>query len=325
MSDPNHSVLDEEALDWLVRVSFGTARPAEFAAWRARSPAHETAARAAETLWREIGQTETAAAFARREAVRGPVARLPQRPGRRPVMGRRAALGGALAASAAALVAGSGVLGPLAGLTADYATRPGERRAVALPDGSTVLLNTATALSVDFGDGERRIALKAGEAFFEVAKDPDRPFLVVARAGETRAVGTAFAVRADGDAVQVTVSEGIVEVTAASGEPMRLLAGQGVSYGGDGRDPASRPHAVNEAAATAWRRGKLIFNQRPLVEVAAEMSRYRSGRVMVANPDLERLPVTGVFELDDQDGTLRAIEQALPVKVLHLPLLTLLR
>ncbi len=336
MSDPNASTLDEEALDWLVRVSFGTASPAGFAAWRARSPAHEQAARAAEALWRDIGHTATAAEFARHEVARHEVARhqaarsrLPHLPAgamrrgidRRP--GRRAVMTGAVAASAAALVASSGVFGPLAGLTADHATRPGERREVVLPDGSRVMLNTATALSVRFSGAERRIVLTAGEAFFAVARDPDRPFVVAARGGETRAVGTAFAVRTDGDEVQVTVSEGIVEVTAAAGRPVRLIAGQGAGYGGAGRQPV--PQRVNEAVATAWRRGKLIFNQRPLVEVAAEMSRYRPGRVVVANQDLERLPVTGVFELDDQESMLRAIEQALPVRVLRLPLLTVLR
>ncbi|ALG73141.1 hypothetical protein VY88_17020 [Azospirillum thiophilum] len=329
MSDPNASILDEEALDWLVRVSFGTAGPDEFAAWRARSPAHERAARSAEALWRDIGHTATAAEFSRREAARGRLPHLPagamrrgidRRPGH---LGRRAVMTGAMAASAAALVASSGVFGPLAGLAADHATRPGERREVTLPDGSMAMLNTATALSVRFTAAERRIVLTAGEAFFAVAKDPDRPFVVAARGGETRAVGTAFAVRTDGDEVRVTVSEGIVEVTAAAGLPVRLIAGQGAGYGGAGSQPL--PQQVNEAAATAWRRGKLIFNQRPLVEVAAEMSRYRPGRVVVANPDLERLPVTGVFELDDQDAMLRAIEQALPVRVLHLPLLTVLR
>lgn len=329
MSDPNASILDEEALDWLVRVGFGTARPDEFAAWRARSPAHEQAARSAEALWRDIGHTATAAEFSRREAVRSRPQSLPaggmrrgpdRRPGR---LGRRAAMTGAMAASAAALVAASGLFGPLAGLTADHATRPGERREVSLPDGSVVVLNTSTALSVRFTAAERRIVLTTGEAFFAVAKDPDRPFVVAARGGETRAIGTAFAVRTDGDEVRVTVSEGIVEVTAAAGGPVRLLAGQGAGYGGAVGKPV--PQRVNEAVATAWRRGKLIFNQRPLVEVAAEISRYRSGRVVVANPELERLPVTGVFELDDQDAMLRAIEQALPVRVLQLPLLTVLR
>ncbi|MGF7174154.1 FecR family protein [Azospirillum doebereinerae] len=331
MSDPKDSAVDEEALDWLVRLQFGTANRADFAAWRARSPAHERAARAAETLWREIGRTDTAVAFAQREAARrtGPdprVARLPSgatRPASGRTVARRAVMTGAVAASAALVVGGSGVFGPLAALTADYATRPGERRTVSLPDESTVLLNTATALSVTFTPEERRISLEAGEAFFEVAKDPDRPFIVTARGGETRAVGTAFAVRDNGDLVRVMVTEGIVEVTALSVAPVSLGAGQGIDYGP--KATMTAPYHVNEAVATAWRRGKLIFNQRPLVEVAAEMSRYSAGRIVVTSEELKRLPVTGVFELDDPDGMLRAIEQILPVKVVRLPLLTLLR
>lgn len=317
MPDPNDSAVTEEALDWLVRLNFGTVSRTEFAAWRARSPAHEEAARAAEALWRDVGATDTAADFARRETA----GRRPARPVFRP--GRRVVMTGALAASAALVVGGSGVFGPLSGLTADHATRPGERRQVLLPDGSTLLLNTATALSVAFTPDERRIRLATGEAFFEVAKDPERPFVVAAGEGETRAVGTAFTVRADGDGVQVTVTEGVVEVAARSVPPLRLVAGQGAAYGGTAVAPSAYP--VNEAVATAWRRGKLIFNQRPLVEVAAEMSRYGAGRIVVVNEDLKPLPVTGVFELDDPDGMLRAIERSLPVKILRLPLLTLLR
>lgn len=324
MPDPAKSALKEEALEWLVQLNFGMISGTEFQAWRARSPEHEAAARAAETLWQDIGQTRTAVEFASKEAAR-------QHSGTRtlsaqmrwPVRIRHLAMTTAIAATIVLVVAGTGIVGPMAGLLADHSTRPGEQQRVELPDGSTAYLNTATALSITFTPSERRIDLSYGEAYFDVIGDPDRPFVVAARTGEARAVGTAFAVRTEQDAVRVTVSEGIVEVSANAAPPVRLSAGQGAAYG-DGL-PVPTPYAVNEQAATAWRRGKLIFNQRPLAEVADELSRYSTGRVLVASDRLRGLPVTGVFDLDDPDGMLLAIERSLPVTILRLPWLTVLR
>ncbi|WP_431858207.1 FecR family protein [Azospirillum sp.] len=297
--------LSDEAIDWVVRLRSGRATAedhAAFAAWRRRSPAHAAAAAQAEMLWRDIGAVGA-------------------RPERTRTLGRRAVLGGAVAASAAALAVGSGVVGPLAGLYADHATRVGERREVRLPDGSLAALNTATALSVAFSAGERRVVLHEGEAQFEVVRDAARPFVVRADGSEVQALGTVFSVRNTGGAVEVVVSEGSVEVRGGV-HAVRLVADERVAFGMGGEPGA--PERVDARTETAWRRGKLIFNRRPLGDVVAEMQRYRPGRIAVVDDRLRALEVSGIFDLGDADGLLRTVEQTMAARVVRMPLLTVI-
>jgi transmembrane sensor len=212
----------------------------------------------------------------------------------------------------------------VAGLLSSYSTGIGGRREIALPDGSTAYLNTSSAISLAFDAGQRRLSLDAGEALFAVAADAARPFAVSAAAGVAVAHGTVFGMRRTGDEVGVFVAEGSVEVQLG-GNPAaaRLEPGQGLRYR-HGRivTPVT---AVDIAAATAWQRGKLIFNRRPLAEVTRELERYRFGRIVIANAALRDMPVTGVFDLADTDAALDTIERTLPIKVSYLPLLTVLR
>jgi transmembrane sensor len=304
--------LSDEAVEWLVRVKFGQATPAAHADWRRRSPAHDAAAREAEALWQDVGETRVAAAAARHRP-------LPQRAH----PSRRLVVGGGIAASLAIGVVASGVIGPPAGLLSDHTTRIGERRRIVLPDQSIALLNTASALSVRYTAGARDLRLDAGEALFQVEKDAARPFIVHAGPGAARALGTTFAVRRADDEIRVVVSEGQVLVLAPGADAVRLAAGEGAAFGADGLHGAPGP--LDAAAATAWHRGKLIFNQRPLGEVVAELDRYHRGRILLADAELAGLPVTGVFGLDDRDGVLHSIERVLPVSVSRWPLLTILR
>ncbi len=312
----SHTDLEDQAIDWLVRLGSGRAGPtdrAAFAAWRAADPAHEAAARAAERLWHDLGHTRAAAGHAEGGAAVVPLARPGRAPARRAT--RRAVIGGALAASLALLVVAG--VPPRDG--ADHVTAVGERAEIALPDGSVVALNTDTRLSVRYGGSERRIVLHQGEALFDVVADAARPFVVEAGAATARAVGTAYAVSRDDDAVGITVAEGLVEV-AADGAPVRLGAGQHVEVAGGSLAPV-RP--VDARADTAWRRGRLIANRRPLGEVMAEVARHQHGAIVVAE-SLRGLAVTAVFDLDDRDALFDLIEQTLPVTVLRLPFLTVI-
>jgi len=322
MSGATDDALQDEALDWLVRLNSGRASAGDhraFQDWRARSPAHDDAAREAETLWQEIGETPMAQAFAAGAfaADAAVVAFAPRRS-----LSRRLWLTGAVAASAALLVGGSGAFGPMAGLFADHVTRRGERREVVLPDGSVAWLNSESAISVAYRADSRRISLTAGEALFEVKPDGERPFIVSAGGGEAQALGTVYSVRHRGDAVDVAVAHGRVEVRSG-GISAQLLAGQGIRYAG-GR-LLSAVHPVDAAATTGWSRGKLIFNARPLREVIDELQRYRFSRLVIADADLGELPVTGVFNLDDDLAILDLLQQTLPIKLVKLPFLTVLR
>ena len=213
-------------------------------------------------------------------------------------------------------------LSPLSALYADHATGVGGRKRVALADGTVVILNTATAVSVDYSGKERRVVLHDGEALFEVAKDANRPFIVVAGDVEVRAVGTAFVVRLKDACEHVTVSEGTVEVKIGSRPAIKVEAGQRLGVGEGDR---FKLRTVDIDAATAWQRGKLIFNRRPLDSVVTELQRYRAGRIVVLGERLKALEVTGVFDLDDTDRILRTIEETTKARIVNMPLLTVIR
>ena len=322
--------LSDDAMDWLVRLRSGRATPADqaaFAAWRSRSPAHETAAREAEALWRDVGGTTAAAAFSESQSPDAGATRPPagdRLPHRRRKLPRRAVFLGGLAAALAVAVLASEALGPVSGLFADHVSFRGERRDVRLPDGSTAFLNTATALSLSYTEGERRLTLNAGEAAFDVVGDAARPFVVEVADGEIRALGTVFAVRLDGDAARVVVSEGAVRVRLNDGGPSTLLGTEQRTTFGPGRHLAD-PEPADLAVATAWRRGKLIFNRRPLAEVVSELDRYAVNRTVILDDGLKALQVTGVFELDEPEEIWRSLERGLQVEVIRLPFMTLIR
>ena len=311
--------LSDEAIDWLVRLGSGRATPKDrltFLRWRQRSAAHEAAAVEAETLLRAVGETRQADQLRRHGEPLSPAGVR-----RRPI-GRRILFAGAAAASLAVVAVALPSLGPLSALYADHATGVGGRKRVALADGSIAVLNTATAVSVDYSGKERRVVLHDGEALFEVAKDAARPFIVVAGDVEVRAVGTAFVVRLKEACEHVTVSEGTVAVKVGGRPPIRVEAGQRLGVGDGDRFKLG---TVDIDAVTAWQRGKLIFNRRPLESVVAELQRYRAGRIVILGDRLKALEVTGVFDLDDTDRILRTIEETTKARIVHMPLLTVIR
>ncbi|MCQ9156943.1 FecR family protein [Acidomonas methanolica] len=316
---PRSLGLSDEAIEWVVLLHSGTADAADwrrYAAWRLRSPAHDEAAREAESLFTEIGLTRHAQEYRLTEIALAPPA-YRQRARR---FGRRVFLGSAVA-SGVAWGAGPAVVATITSRLATFHTGVGERRRVRLDDGSTVWLNTASALSVHFGPQFRRLTLHAGEALFDVVTDRSRPFTVRAGSGQTEAVGTAYAVRRDGSATLVTVKDGTVLVRVGVGR-QQVGAGQAVRY----RDGIiSAPQAVETANMFSWTRGKLIFNRKPLAQIATELERYRHGRVIVMSDRLKALEVSGVFDIDDNQALLAALSSATGARVTYLPLLILIR
>lgn len=300
--------LSDQAIEWLVLLHSGKAGDADhaaFAAWRERSPEHALAAEEAETIWHGLGVVGNEA-----------------RGRERRVTTRRALLGSAGVVFLGFATYRSGLVG--SALFADYTTGTGEQRTETLPDGSTVRLNARTALSVDFTAGRRSLALYHGQATFSVAHDASRPFVVAAANGWTQAIGTVFDVDMRPAEVVVTVVEGTVAVSTdeAGGERVMASADHQVRYAAG---QAPHAEAVDAESETAWRRGKLIFNGKPLGEVVAEIRRYRGGEIIILSERLRALKVTGVFDLSDPDAILRTIEATLPVRISYLPLVTILR
>jgi len=201
----------------------------------------------------------------------------------------------------------------VAALRADYATGIGERRELALADGSRVWLNTSTALRVDYQDAARRLVLLAGEILIETARDGrGRPFFVQTPAGRLQALGTRFSVQLQERQTRLDVFDGAVEILTQSGEQGRVDAGGAALF--DAR--AMTPLAAAGPMRAAWSKGILPADDMPLGELLAELNRYRRGHISVA-PEVAGLSVMGVYPTDDTDRALAMLAQALPIRIHH--------
>jgi len=311
--------LVREALGWVVRLRSGEATEADAEAlerWRNQSEAHARAFREAVGLWRALGSA------AREVAAEDPAAatkagRGARRPPGHPV-GRRALLAGALAASAAGYL----IVWPpfeawpsLKEMSADYRTAKGERRRVALADHVTLDLNTRTSVSVRSTRDQSLIELISGEAAITASLPPMSPLVVMAAGGSIRAAEAYFIARCDNGEASVTCISGRVDVDWAQ-RTVHLEHGQQVRYSAGGLGPSV---PVDPVAATAWQSGLLIFHNLPLAEVIGEVNRYRSGRIIVANTELGRRLVDGVFHLDRLDDVVAQVRQAFGATVVSLP------
>jgi transmembrane sensor len=205
----------------------------------------------------------------------------------------------------AAIVAGIDIW-PQAGERIETAV--GEIRRVPLKDGSMAAVNTATRLAVILRPEIRQVTLDQGEAWFQVAKDRSRPFVVEAGEVRVQAVGTAFSVRRTDTGADVQVTEGVVEVWRIGDEAgrRRIAAGTRTFV-----DNASGPQRAAEAGpdidrSLAWRSGQLIFDGDTLGAAAAEFNRYNSVQVRIADPVLAQEKFVGRFRTNEPDAFARA-------------------
>jgi transmembrane sensor len=294
--------LTEAALERIVHLHSGSALAEDWEAyqdWKASSAERRMAAERAEQVWARLG----------------PALKPPSRGGGTAVI--LAALTIGLGAAFAA-----GAFGPPKAYFADERTSAGERRTVTLADGSTVEADASTSFDVDFAPGERRLKLYAGRIHVAVTPDLARPFLVEAADLEAQALGTAFEVEQANDATSVLVTERRVRARdVLTGAQVELGAGEETTLR---NGSLQAPRSVNVRAATAWRRGLLVFDDTPLDEVAEQISRYVGGRIIVLG-DAGRLRLTGAFPSGDAAAMLDALTTALPVRVTRLPFLTVVR
>lgn len=205
---------------------------------------------------------------------------------------------------------------PLDRLLSDYYTETGELREIQLADGSRMLLNTNSAVSVDYDDVKRKIILHHGQVLFTVAKDSLRPFEVKVDDLNVTALGTVFEVyRSDADDISVTVQQHAVRINIQPVEiseqlqAVNLQEGQRLRYRHKGILPEAESVAMEQA--TAWQQHRLLINDRPLGELIAELNRYRVGRIFLSNAQLSNLRVTGVFSLDDPDNIVGTVSEVL--------------
>ena len=199
-----------------------------------------------------------------------------------------------------------------------YQTAHGEQRSIALPDTSTVVLNTDSSISVTYTDEQRHIALQRGEAWFQVKPSTQRPFHVDAGEARVTAIGTAFNIYLDGGATDVTVTEGVVQVQelgetgnrAPSTEILRVNQQLRASDDGWKVSPADDPGSI-----LAWQRGELVARELPLPELIRQLERYHATEILIVDPDLAVLTVSGVFDLKRPEAILSALELSLDLQV----------
>ncbi|MDB5908457.1 MAG: hypothetical protein JWP34_2571 [Massilia sp.] len=200
-------------------------------------------------------------------------------------------------------------------LPTSYATTVGESRPVAMADGSRVLLNTDTHLRTRLAKDCRMVWLDSGEAYFEVAHDASRPFVVEAGDSRITVLGTKFSVRRDGGRVQVVVVEGRVQVgpTAAGAVPA-VVSRNDVVLAERGHVDVTRETDAGVDGQLGWRQGKLIFDQMTLAQAAQEFNRYNN-RKLVVDADAAGLRIGGAFKVDNVDGFARLLNQGFGLKV----------
>jgi len=291
--------INEQAARWAVRTDPGPLRPEEqdeFDSWLAADSRHRGAYVRARSRWVD---------FDRLAALNGPRSGVPPKREVRRGISRRQLL--VASVGTMAIVGGGAWLSLRRGLER-YSSGLGEVRRISLEDGSTLLLNTDSEVTLRFNKQQRNIRLVRGEALFEVAHDRARPFLVVAHDTGIRAVGTAFAVRLESTEVDITVTEGVVEVVNSAAEPSinapaplsaelarRVSANEKIVVASAGA-PEIRAIAPAQAdRQLAWRAGLVSFDGESLQMAVAEINRHNRRQIVIDDPVLAKKPIVGVF------------------------------
>ncbi|CAN5425579.1 FecR family protein [soil metagenome] len=309
----NPDQIQQAAADWFVRLQGDAALEdwTAFQAWLETDPAHAAAYEAIEVLWVELDDAPAnddalSEAMALRTAVDNvvPLPRRVERPTRRWLWA-----GAATAAAAAAVV-----LAVLPQITrpsfTEYSTRRGEMRQIALADGSKLTLGSATALRVHLGRDQRDVTLVDGEATFDVAHLPARPFVVAVADRQVRVLGTEFNILNHADRLTVTVRRGVVAVSGGGDPPVRLTKGQQLIHVQNAT--RSQVRATDPDAVFAWTSGKLIYRETPLPEVVAELNRYVATPIRV-DPSATSVKVSGVLLIDKEAAMIRRLELFAPI------------
>lgn len=294
---------DGEAEAWMARLMAPDCTPADRAAfedWLAQSPRNIEA-------WLEMERVQALSAQLRSDEMLRATTRAIRRTPARPFNAWLPA-----AAAAVLVVAVAAIwwrYEPETAATSHrYATTTGEQSEVTLADGTVVLLDTGTQLTATFDSRERVVELERGRAQFVVGVDAERPFLVKAGHSVVRDVGTTFQVARREGAVDVGLLEGRVDVSTAGDRTVaRLAPGEAVSVDAAGRIGPKAP--LDVASARAWPQGDLVFKQRRLDELLAEMNKYSKQQVRLADPALGGLTVSGVFHAGDQDALVAVLER----------------
>jgi len=306
-------------MDWLIRMEaqpHNENQKAEFECWLAEDPAHASAFSRIATMWNLPELKEATEILVAKHPVgtENPkvIAFKP-----RPVK----AWLRAVAAIAATVIVAVGIYqypSLMLQWNADYITQAGMIRQLTLPDGSQLTLNTNSAVALNFSDGKRRVTLLQGEAYFDVVKDAEHPFVVAAQFSQTEVKGTAFTVRSEDDRDVVVLQRGLVEVSLESSRAIsaELRPGQEVFAE---RNVLSHVQPADVETSLAWLSGRMSFNAEPLERVVAQVQRYYPHTILITRDSLKSNLVSGNYRLDNPEGILRSLAAATESTVYRLP------
>ena len=321
---PNARQIEAEACAWIAQLDGGAPSQEDldaFREWIHRSPRHQEEIKRLSAIWGDLNVlTELAVPISAR---------------RRTFLDR---LNFRVAAIALTLLFGmvgtAYVLWPAKQIrqveaNPVFATAIGERKPVTLADGSKVLLNTDSRIQVEYTPDRRVVRLLQGEAFFEVAHNAERPFLVYAEGNVVRAVGTAFSVHIQKHDVAVMVTEGTVELASVSppagGTPgglakprtiklVAISAGQRATID----EHVEAIETIKPAEVTrklSWREGVLSFSGEPLEQVVEEVSRYTPVTIVISDPSIRNVAIGGYFKAGETEAMFEALETSFGVRV----------
>lgn len=297
--------VEESAMRWvaLMQCTWTDANEEDLAAWLAANPRGQGALLHAMAVWESL------------EAARTPsiAPEVDQHVVSNSRFNRRWVLGGGGAALAASIV--SGVL-IFRGRTS-FATDVGEIRRVPLEDGSMAAINTSSEIEVSLGTKSRQVRITRGEAWFQVAKDKARPFVVEAGRVRVQAVGTAFSVRRRDGGVDVLVTEGTVEAWAAGAEGHRVRLSAGArAFVADDAGIREDPEIASAIDRTlAWRAGQIDLAADTLADATAEFNRYNRIKLVILDPRIADERIDGVFRTDDPEGFATTMRTTLDVPI----------
>lgn len=342
--------IDEQARAWVIELDDeapSDERLTELRAWLRRSPLHRRAFEQAASAWRSMDSLSQILRQDRKTTSfpevpwaigvqeRAEVPEAPKFGGRL----RTAMLATAVTLLLVGIVASTKLLWQpraAAVTSSTYATATGEVTTIALSDGSTVHLNTASRVTVTYGRNARVFQLLEGEAYFEVAPSPKRPFVVYAGRFAVRALGTAFAVHMLDAGVDLTVTQGLVELASFKTAPPDIPSAAATESGLPDKGPAENRYSVSrgqhltvspnvrlleqiDAAGIekrlAWREGALIFNDDPLKDVVAEIGRYTATRIVIADPSIRDVKIGGYFKVQDINAILGTLQENFGIEV----------
>lgn len=310
MSDASvDSVLSESARRWVLRLASGEMSADDMRAlrqWLSSNPEHRRAFESARSAWRQIESLRTRVGSSLPAAAKAGDRR------------RGAFLVGGLAAACLALFVWMG--NPIVWLKADHATDVGEIAQITLPDGSTAILDTNSALAVHYVAGERAIELLKGQAWLDVKPDRENPFRVHSGADVAEAVGTAFSVSRTGGEFAVRVTKGLVAVSAhGRAEPLYVGAGRCLCSSETG------VAAFDEHLDLEWRDRRIAIENLPFEAALAELDRYRPGRIVLLSKRTAHARVSAVLSMDGLDHGLNDLARMQGLRMTYLtPYLVLL-